>query len=101
MTKQHNYGTSGTTSKKHQQRGKNSNNYRPDPPELSIVKVDANTVPYGVDISRNGRACWAAYYRGELIAIGYSADDARRKCQAELCRRLRRRAEGDGQKCCT
>jgi hypothetical protein len=28
------------------------------PPELSIVKVQADSVPFGVDISRNGRTVW-------------------------------------------
>src|ERR1700722_20092701 len=51
MTRVHTQdGASGTP----RQRGKNSNKYQPDPPELSIVKVDASSVPYGMEASRNG-----------------------------------------------
>jgi hypothetical protein len=66
------------TSPEHSQRGKNSNKYRPDRPGLSIVKVPADSVPYGESISHNGRTVWAAYFNGSLVAVGYSADDARR-----------------------
>ena len=70
--------------------------YRPDPPELTICKVQAATVPHGTDISRNGKTCWAAYHNGELVAVAETADAARRKYRAAIWQR----ADGTGQKCC-
>ena len=68
--------------------------YRPDPPELTIRKVPADSVPFGESISRNGRTVWAAYHNNELMAVAESADAARRKYRAVLWQR----AEGKGQK---
>ena len=56
--------------------------HRPDSerwPELSLRKVPANSVPFGESISRNGRSVWAAYHNDELIAVGATHDEARRK----------------------
>ena len=66
--------------------------YRPDPPELTIRKVQADSVPHGMDISRSGKTCWAAYHNGELVAVAETADAARRKYRAVLWQR----AEGAG-----
>jgi hypothetical protein len=85
MTKLHDYGTTGTP----RQRGKNSNKYQPDPPELSIVKVDASSVPYGMEASRNGSTVWAAYHNGEFVAVGATADEARRMFYAWFNRTYR------------
>jgi|ERR1700677_291446 hypothetical protein len=53
--------------------------YKPDPEELIIRKVPADSVPFGESLSRNGRTVWAAYRWQELIAVAATADDARRK----------------------
>jgi hypothetical protein len=96
MTKQHGYaGTNPRmTRAEHAQRGKNSDKYRPDRPELSIVKVPADSVPYGESISRNGRTVWAAYFNGELAGVGGSADDARRAYHKWLSDHARKRMDG-------
>jgi hypothetical protein len=64
----------------------------PNPP--TVRKVPAGAVPYGSDISRNGRTVWAAYDEvGTLIAVAATSDEVRRKY------RSLQRAEGDGRKC--
>jgi hypothetical protein len=73
-------------------------------PELSIRKVPADSVPYGVSISRNGRTAWAAYHDSVLIGVGATRDAARSKYRdwriAESAKRAaNKRAEGDGAKC--
>jgi hypothetical protein len=52
--------------------------YKPDPPELSVRKVPADSVPFGESISRNGRTVYAAYHDGQFIAAAATADEARR-----------------------
>ncbi len=96
MTKHHGYaGTNPRiTRAEHAQRGKNSDKYRPDRPELSIVKVPADSVPFGVDVSRNGKTCWAAYFNGELAGVGSTADAARRAYQKWLLDHARKRMDG-------
>lgn len=66
--------------------------YRPDPPELLITKVAADSVPLGFAVSRNGKNCWAAYDNGALVAVGSSADDARRKWRAWRARPVQHKA---------
>jgi hypothetical protein len=65
--------------KRRKQRGKSSYVYKPDPPELNIVSVKADSVPFGESISRNGRTVWAAFHNGQLAAVAETADAARRK----------------------
>jgi len=65
-----------------------------DPHPPTVRKVSADSVPYGSDISRNGRSVWAAYNAaGTLIAVAATSDEVRRKY------RFLQRAEGTGQKC--
>ena len=52
---------------------------RRDPSTLRIVKVKASSVPYGPDISRNGRTVWVALDGDRLVAVGSTASEARRK----------------------
>jgi hypothetical protein len=92
MTKIHDLSSRGPS----KQRGQSSYVYKPDPPELSIVKVPADSVPFGESISTNGRTVWAAYHDGELAAVGGTADEARRKWRVWRVRL--RRAEGEGLK---
>lgn len=65
------------------------------PPQYTpeVRKVRADSVPYGESISRNGRTVWAAYDGERLVAVGATAEEARRKG-----REARKRAEGSGQK---
>lgn len=69
--------------------------YRPDPPGLSIVRVEAASVPYGTDISRNGKSCWAAYLDGVLIGVAATADGARRKYREWRARPREQRNGGE------
>jgi hypothetical protein len=46
---------------------------------MVVRKVPADSVPYGSSITRNGRTVWAAYDVDKLIAVGATADEARRK----------------------
>jgi hypothetical protein len=62
-------------------------------PELSIRKVDASTVPFGVDVSRNGKTCWAAYHDGKLIAVGATHDEARWRYRDWAWRNEREKAQ--------
>ena len=64
------------------ERGRSLSKYRPDRerwPELSLRKVPADGVPYGVNVSSNGRTVWAAYHNGELVAVAATRDEARAK----------------------
>lgn len=50
----------------------------PDPPTLR--KVQADSVPYGDSISRNGQTVWAVYGAdGVLVAVADTAKEARVK----------------------
>jgi hypothetical protein len=44
-----------------------------------VRKVPAETVPYGTDISLNGRTVWAAFHEDRVVAVAASAKEARRK----------------------
>ena len=64
------------------QRGKNADRHRPDSerfPALSIHKVDADSVPYGEQVSQSGRTVWACYHNGRFVCCGATHDAARRK----------------------
>jgi hypothetical protein len=53
---------------------------RIDPHPPTIRKIPADAVPYGSDISRNGRTLWAAYDPGgTLVAVAASSAEVRRK----------------------
>jgi hypothetical protein len=60
-------------------------------PKPTVRKLPADTVPYGTDISRNGKHVWCAYDGETLIAVGPTADEARAKYREAL-----RRKEGEG-----
>ena len=44
-----------------------------------IKKVDATSVPYGPDVSRNGKFVWAAFDNDRLVCIAATAPEARRR----------------------
>jgi hypothetical protein len=46
-------------------------------PELQVLKVPADSVPFGESVSRNGRTVWAVYEAGELRCLGATAKEAR------------------------
>lgn len=51
-----------------------------DPHPPTVRKVPADSVPYGSDISRNGKTVWAAFDEvGTLVAVAATAPEARRK----------------------
>ncbi len=54
-----------------------------------VRKVPADSVPYGSDISVNGRTVWAAYNGDRLIAVAPTAEEARRKGRDALAREQR------------
>ncbi len=62
--------------------------------EMGVViqKVPCGAAPYGPDISRDGKSVWTAYIDGELVGVGSTAGQARRKGYAVI------RARRDGQK---
>ncbi len=52
--------------------------HRPDSerfPALSLRKVDADSVPYGESVSRNGRVCWAAFHDGAFVCCAATRDE--------------------------
>lgn len=52
----------------------------PDPHPPTVRKISADSVPFGSDISRNGRWLWAAFDDGgELVAVAATSADVRRK----------------------
>jgi hypothetical protein len=53
-------------------------------PDTTFHKVDANTVPYGSDISRNGKFVWVAFELGTVVAVGATKDDVVRKYRRVL-----------------
>jgi hypothetical protein len=64
-----------------------------DPHPPTILKVAADSVPYGSSISHNGRTVWAAYDdAGTLIAVAATSDEVRRKYRSH------QRAEGAGRR---
>lgn len=99
MTKVHNLG--GPQQRDNSHGNRTSWPHRPDSerwPEMSIRKVQANTVPFGESISRNGRTVWAAYHNDRLIAVGATHDEARAKYRTWSIAESAKRAEGRGQK---
>jgi hypothetical protein len=103
MTKVHDISYGETRSQKEHRRGKDSSGprrtYAEKYPERSIVKVPADSVPYGTDVSRNGRDVWAVFDYGELLCIAPTAKEARRKAYDAKARldAARRVAEGQPQ----
>lgn len=60
------------------QRGKNGHQHKPyDGPQP--VKVPADSVTYGENISRNGKTVWVIRVDGKPDIVAASADEARRK----------------------
>jgi predicted negative regulator of RcsB-dependent stress response len=59
---------------------------RPDPRPPTLRKVDASSVMFGESISTNGKTLWAAYDGEQLVAVGASSDEARRKYNEALRR---------------
>jgi hypothetical protein len=53
--------------------------HRPDPNPPTILKVPADSVPFGESISNNGRTVWAAYEGDELIAVAPTSAEVRAK----------------------
>ncbi len=65
----------------------------------TIRKVPADSVPYGENISRNGRTVWAAYDGETLVVVAATAGEARTKYREALKARERQAArdkEGGG-----
>lgn len=62
---------------------------------IPVVKVPASSVPYGESISRNGRTVCAVYDGDRLVAVGATADEARRKYREFQAREAK---EGNRQK---
>jgi hypothetical protein len=52
--------------------------YKPET-KIDVRKVPASSVPYGSDISRNGKTVWAAFDGERLVCVAGSAPEARRK----------------------
>ena len=46
-------------------------------PDVDVRKVPADSVPYGEQVSPNGRYVWAVYLAGELLCLGRTAAEAR------------------------
>jgi hypothetical protein len=57
---------------------------------IDVRKVPADSVPYGSDISRNGRTVWAAYHADERVAVAATAPEARRKYREVMSVREKR-----------
>ena len=45
----------------------------------TLRKVPADSVPYGENISRNGRTVWAAYDGDTLVTVGATSEEVRIK----------------------
>jgi hypothetical protein len=45
--------------------------------DVDVRKVDAHSVPFGTDVSRNGRTVWACFLNGELLCLGATAREAK------------------------
>jgi hypothetical protein len=54
---------------------------------MEVRKVQADSVPYGEQISRNGRTVFAAYYGTELLAVAASSAEVRIKYRAAILAR--------------
>ncbi len=50
------------------------------------VKVSADSVPFGSDVSRNGKHVWVIYLDGELLCMGATAMEAKRHYYAAQAR---------------
>jgi hypothetical protein len=99
VTRTHNLGPGATHSQKAHARGKDSSGprrtYAEKYPERSIVNVPADSVPFGTDVSRNGRDVWAVYEAGQLLCLAPTAKEARRKAYGAKARLdAAHRAEG-------
>jgi hypothetical protein len=80
MTKVHDLGAGQTRSQKEHARGKSTGPRRTwaeRHSDLDVRKVDAASVPFGTDVSRNGRTVWAVYQDGELLCLGATAKEAK------------------------
>jgi hypothetical protein len=42
---------------------------------MRLIKVDASSVPYGEQVSRNGRTCWAAFHDAEFVCCAAARDE--------------------------
>ena len=56
-------------------------------PDTIFHKVDASSVPYGSDISRNGKTVWAAFEGEAVAAVGASKDEVVCKYRAVIVAR--------------
>ena len=87
MTKVHSFDSPKTFSKRDGQYGSyglHGRNWPHHPdsvrfPELALRKVEADTVPYGPSIFKNGRTVWAAYHDGEYVCCGATREECRSK----------------------
>ena len=83
MTKIHDLSQGETPHQKAHRRGKDSSGPRrtfaEKYPQRSIVKVPADSVPFGKEVSKNGRGVWAVYEAGELLCLAPTTKEARRK----------------------
>lgn len=53
--------------------------HRADPHPPTVRKVDRGAVPYGSDISLNGKTVWAAYDAdGRLVCVAATSSEVRR-----------------------
>ncbi len=50
------------------------------------VKVPADSVPFGSDVSRNGKHAWVIYLDGELLCMGATAKEAKRHSYGAMAR---------------
>ena len=55
---------------------------------IGVRKVDARSVPYGVNVSRNGATCWAAFDGERLVCVAATAEQARMKYRALKAQRV-------------
>jgi hypothetical protein len=57
---------------------------RSKPAAIPVRKIAAESVPFGLDVSRNGKHVFAVYDGDKLICLGATADEARGKARRLL-----------------
>lgn len=79
------------------QGGKNRHRHRAESerwPELSIRKVEASSVPYGEQVSHNGKTVWAAFHAGAFVCCAPTRDETRNKYAVWYANRPRGQHKG-------
>lgn len=61
--------------------------------KVIVRKVPADSVPYGTDISRNGRTVWIALDGARVVCVAATSEEVRRKCVDILRSEMSERAE--------